>query len=280
MKLAGVLQHGIRQLSSAGIDDAERQAKLLLMAAAGIDRTAIVAFPEREISTEQFNRFNDHVTRRTRREPLQYIIGNWEFYGLEFLVRPGVLIPRPETEILVEDAIHTLSKIDDPKFIEVGVGSGCISIAILANVPNATAIATDISPEAIDVARENAIRLCVSDRLELIKTNALEGVEVIADLIVSNPPYIPNRDREWMQPEVVDHEPETALFSGDEGLDVIRLLAHTAHRNLKPEAPLLIEIGHDQSNTASELFDQKIYTRPTFLSDLQGIPRILKTSRA
>lgn len=273
------LARGIAMLDAAGIDDADRQAKLLMEFAIGVSRTAFYLDPDREIDDARYHAFFDLIDRRAKREPLQYILGTWDFYGLEFVVRPGVLIPRPETELLVEKAIGILRPLDHPKFVEVGVGSGCISTSILVNVANAIAVATDVSKDALETARENAARHGVMDRLSLIETNVLDGVNVEFDLLVSNPPYIPAAERHSMQPEVVDHEPHIALFSGEDGLDVVRQLAASAARCLKQGAVLLIEIGSGQSVNAAATFDPNSYSPPKFLNDLQSIPRVLMAEK-
>jgi release factor glutamine methyltransferase len=215
------------------------------------------------------------TARRLTREPLQYILGRQEYYGLEFEVTSDVLIPRPETEILVERAIEFLGPLRDPAFCEIGVGSGCISISVLHNVRAAKAVAADISIKAINVARSNAIRYVVDDRIEFVESDVYSNLpDVQFDAILSNPPYVPEIDLESLQPEVRDYEPHLALTSGKLGLDVIGKLVNEAPQYLKPGGMLIFEMGFNQSPAVSQMFDSAAWQTFDILPDLQGIPRI------
>jgi len=240
------------------------------------DAAFLIAHSEDEISANQKILFESCVRRRAKHEPFQYIVGHQEFYGLEFEVTPDVLIPRRETEILVEQAIEILSTSENPRFCEIGVGSGCISVAILANVASAKAVGVDISEAALDVARRNAERHNVSERLTLFQSDVFTEVEGRFDLIVSNPPYIPRGHIDSLQAEVRDHEPHQALDGGQDGLDIIERIVREAPNFIEPRGFLLLEIGFGQAESVADLFDLEIWTRPDFFPDLQGIPRIVK----
>ncbi len=275
MNISNALSSAAAILKEAGVADPRREAASLLALALDKPNTFLIAHPEYELTADEVVRFDSFVARRANREPFQYIAGWQEFYGLEFEVTPDVLIPRPETEILVEEAIKELRKLDSPTFCEIGVGSGCISVSVLHNVPNATAVATDISDKAIAVARRNAERHGVTDRLVLKHGDLFAGVEGKFDMIVSNPPYIPDADLAEMQSEVRDFEPHSALFAGSDGLDIVRRIIDEAPAHLNPDGPLVMEIGFGQDDAIESTIDSALWSRTEFLGDLQGIPRIL-----
>lgn len=283
MKLDEAFAQSTERLRRAGIAEPHRDAALLIQYAIGRDKTFLIAHPDHELSPAESLTLDIAVERRSRREPLQYVIGRQEFYGIEFFVDRSVLIPRPETEILVEAALTELSSIEDPTFCEIGVGSGCISIAILVNDLRARAVATDISPDAVSVARRNAENHIVADRLKLIEGDLFEGVEGVFDIVVSNPPYVPTRDSATLQAEVKEHEPAVALFGGVDGLGIIERIVHESTEHLKPGGVLLMEIGWDQADRVSMLLNERVWDRVEYLDDLQSIPRIvrarLKTKR-
>jgi release factor glutamine methyltransferase len=194
MNVAEALAYGASQLEAGKIENARRDAQLLLSNAIDRDTAFLIAHPEYELTNDETLQFTFYLDRRADREPLQYIIGKQEFYGLEFEVTPDVLIPRPETEILVEAAIKRFAKHNELRFLEIGVGSGCISVSILKNLPRAEAIGVDISNAALEIARRNADRHHVTERLTLICSDVYAKLnESHFDLIVSNPPYIPTR---------------------------------------------------------------------------------------
>jgi release factor glutamine methyltransferase len=264
------------QLTERDVPDARRDAVLLVAFVIGRDKTFLIAHPETPLTPQQTEVLSEITARRSTREPLQYITGRQEFYGLEFEVTPDVLIPRPETEILVGRAIGFLSTLETPHFCEIGVGSGCISISVLQELPNASAVACDISQKALAVASRNAEKHGVSDRLELIVSDLFDSVPDRAfDAIFSNPPYVPEVDFDSLQPEVRDHEPTVALTSGADGLTVIERLIGQAPRHLRSGGMLLFEMGFNQSGKVSEMLDENAWTEIEFLPDLQGIPRIL-----
>lgn len=276
MNICEAITDAGKVLDGAGVAEGRREAASLLAFVLGCDKAHLFAHPEQALADDKAEAFRQAVGRRAVREPLQYITGRQEFWRLEFLVGPGVLIPRPETEILVEEAVRLLASDEHPRFCEVGTGSGCIAVSVLHSVPEATAIATDISATALDAASENAHRHSVSRRLELRKTDTLDGVEGTFDLVVSNPPYVPDDQITGLQAEVRDFEPRLALSGGEDGLSTIIKVIDTCPRLLMPGGYLLMEIGFDQSERVCGLLSGQIWRDIEFLPDLQGIPRILR----
>ena len=264
-------------LHRSEIIEPRREASSLLAFALQKDKTFLIAHPEYELTEKEEKRFRDFLQRRFIHEPFQYIRGSQEFYGLNFAVSPDVLIPRPETELIVEAAIEILKEKKNPQFCEIGVGSGCISISILHEVKKASAAGLDISGSALEIAKVNAENNGVSKRLKLKISDVFEILQNEKfDLIVSNPPYVPVEDFATLQAEVRDFEPKIALTDGKDGLTIIEKIIREAPRFLKPNCFLLMEIGFDQSNRVREMFDMKIWQTIEFLPDLQGIPRMLK----
>lgn len=263
-------------LSSYEIDEPRRQASSLLELAIGKDKTFLIAHSDYDLSAEEQAKFDLFVERRSNGEPFQYISGKQEFYGREFLVTPAVLIPRPETEMIVEEAVDLFRSIEQPSFMEIGVGSGCISVSILAECPTANAIATDISNEAIAVADKNAHRLGVSDRLRLFYGDVFGDISSSPfDLIVSNPPYIPKSDISTLQREVKGHEPHLALTDNDDGYSIIRQIIKQSPHYLTAGGVLLMEIGIGQAVEVEKMFDRAIWQTVEIIPDLQMIPRMV-----
>lgn len=274
--VAETLKRGESVLAEGGVADPRREAVSLLTIATGRDRTFLYAHPELELSADQDQMFDAFLKRRSGREPFQYISGIQEFFGLDFEVTPDVLIPRPETEILVERAIEIIHRSPDATFCEVGVGSGCISVSVLSQSPRARAIGLDVSTSALQIARRNAERHKVGERLDLRESNvyrSLSGEKF--DLILSNPPYIPDADINGLQPEVRDFEPHLALDGGVDGLDIIRRLVTQAPDYLLSGGFLLMEIGIGQAEAVPAMFDRERWSAPDLLPDLQGIPRLV-----
>ena len=227
-------------------------------------------------------RLSGAAARRSRHEPVAYITGEKEFYGRVFRVSPSVLIPRPETELLLEEAIRVLSSAGAPLIADIGTGSGCLAVTIGLECPATTIIGTDVSAEALAVARENAERLRTVN-IQFALVGGLEFVPSAAgllDLIVSNPPYVPERDRATLAPDVRDYEPAAALFAGEDGLDVIRALAPFAAARLRPGGTLLMEIGAGQADAVQEIFRASLLQPAELVRDLQGIPRVVRARRA
>ncbi len=280
MNISSALASGAEKLAEHGIAEARREASSLLAFALDRDATFLIAHPEYSLSDAELSRFADVVDRRARHEPFQYIVGKQEFFGLDFEVTSDVLIPRPETEILVEEAVRILSAFDSPRFCEVGVGSGCISVAILHSIPAATAIAGDVAAAAVAVTGRNAARHQVADRLELRETDLFDGIEGAFDMIVSNPPYVPDEQVGSLQAEVRLYEPRVALSGGPDGTALTARLVSDSVGHLRSGGVLLLEIGFDQAERVSGLFRPDIWAEVGFLPDLQGIPRILRATLA
>ncbi|MGD9630248.1 MAG: peptide chain release factor N(5)-glutamine methyltransferase [Pyrinomonadaceae bacterium] len=279
--IAVLLSQAEEVLKGSNIPDAGRQAVSLMQFALGRDRAFLIAHPEYELNLREQELFGSVVLRRSRREPLQYIVGKQEFYGLDIVVNPDVLIPRPETEILVERAIEITGTARPNSILEIGIGSGCISIAILKHCPAASGLGVDISDRAIRVAQQNASMHGVDGRLRLLSSDVFSDVGPERfDLIVSNPPYVPKSDLNGLQPEVRDHEPVLALTDGDTGLRIIERIVGGAPEHLKPGGHLLVEIGFGQSEKVREMTETGAWGTVELLADLQGIPRILSARLA
>lgn len=276
MDISEAITFAAEKLSDAGVANARREASSLLAFVLKNDAAFLIAHPEYKLTDGEAADFTAAVARRELREPFQHITGVQEFYGLEFDVSPDVLIPRPETEILVEEAIALLSGIENPCFYEVGVGSGCISVSILHEVAAASAVGVDISRGALSVAAKNAEKHAVVSRLRLFQADVFDEASGTFDLIVSNPPYIPAGKVDLLQPEVGRYDPHTALFGGPDGLMIIRRIIAGAPQFLKAKGFILIEIDFDQSVAVKELLDPLVWDEVEFLADLQGYPRIAK----
>jgi release factor glutamine methyltransferase len=266
-------------LRLSGVPEARREAASLLAYAVSRERAFLLAHPEYLLAPQEVSSFRRMVARRAAGEPLQYIKGRQEFFGLEFEVTPDVLIPRPETELLVETALDLLDKGNAPPLVcDVGTGSGCISVAILHERARATAVGLDISPQALRVAARNAARHNVAARLRLIASDcfaALDFSQPRFTMIVSNPPYVAEHALSGLQREVREHEPRFALSPGPDGLRIIRKLLVDAPRHLLPGGHLLLEIGFDQHAAVTALIEARVWQLLDIHKDLQGIPRIV-----
>lgn len=272
---------GFEVLRKSGVSEPMRDASLLLCDALGKDRAFLIAHPEYELLPSEYELFLSYVERRAKREPIQYIRGYQEFYGLEFKVSKDVLIPRPETELVVECSIGLLKAIKNARFCEIGIGSGCISVSILHEVRDSSGVGIDISKRALEVARINAVRHGVMQRLELRQSDLFEKVNSHErfDLVVSNPPYVSESEFELLQKEVRRYEPRIALVAGNNGLSVIRKLISDSIRFLKPDGYLVLEIGFGQAEFVLNLLGEK-WKDIRFLNDLQGIQRVLVAKRS
>ena len=264
-------------LQSAKIAEPRRESVLLLAFALQKDKTFLIAHSDYQLTEIEENRFHEILARRAQHEPFQYITGIQEFYGLDFIVSPDVLIPRPETEMIVENALEILREKKTLKFCEIGIGSGCISVSILHEIRTISAIGLDISASALEIAKLNAQKHTVLERLKLIISDVFSQLTTEKfDLIVSNPPYIPKSDISNLQLEVSMFEPLNALTDDKDGLSIIEKIINESPKFLNSNGFLLMEIGYNQSSQVKEIFEQKIWQEIDILPDLQGIQRMVK----
>jgi len=259
-------------LAAKGIKNSRLEAEWMLCEATGLDRVGLYLNFEKPLSEGELTAYRAMVTRRARHEPLQYILGSQEFCGLEFEVTPDVLIPRYDTETLVEEAVARMPA--SRSILDIGVGSGCIAVALAKRLPNAMVTGTDISEPALAVARRNALRNGVD--VEFLAGSMFEPVGGRRfDLIVSNPPYIPSADIEGLQPEVRDYEPRGALDGGPDGLDAYRMLVPAVPACLNPGGRLLVEVGIGQAAPVLEMFGVNGFTELFSARDPAGIERVV-----
>ena len=278
--IAESLREAAQALQAAGVPEARREAGSLLSFVLGKDRTFLISHAEDPVVESDMDRFRDAVSRRSAGEPLQYITGFQDFYGREFRVTPDVLIPRPETELLVEAALEVMNGVQLPLLCDVGTGSGCIAVTLLCQRMDARAVAVDVSDAALRVAAENASRHGVSERIDFQISDCFAAVNSAAfDLIVSNPPYVSASALPGLQREVRDHEPLVALSPGSDGLSVIRRLLQDGPTYLKPNGHLIMEIGFDQGERVQELINPELWRLVEIRPDLQSIPRIVVVQR-
>ncbi len=305
MDIRNALKQGIAQLREAQVPSFTLAAELLLLHTLGRERAFLYAHPEEQVATTDAKRYFVLIARRAAGEPTQHLTGKQEFWSLEFEVTPDVLIPRPETEHVIEVALDRLAvreiRAGRPQkntgenllVADIGTGSGCIAIALAKELPAATIYATDISTAALAVARRNAARHSVSDRIQFLESDLLAQFAVGAglappvdshpsrlfDLIVSNPPYIGRCEADTLAREVRDHEPEIALYGGEEGYELYGdLIAQSAAR-LKPGGILVLELGHDSLSAVQPLLDAPNWTNVGVTNDLAGIPRVIVAER-
>jgi release factor glutamine methyltransferase len=281
--IAQAILQGANNLRKAGVPDERREAGSLLMYVLDRDRSYILTHAEDQLSDEQVEKFSDSLNERARGKPLQYITGRQEFFGLEFEVNKDVLIPRPETELLVEAALSLVSQNETPFICDVGTGSGCIAIALLHKLSRARAVALDISAATLAVAERNATRHGVHERLSLVTSDCFAGLGPASgpgfDLIVSNPPYVAERAIAGLQREVRDFEPRAALTAGEDGLTVIRRLLLESRDYLKNGGFLIFEMGFDQHDAVRHLIDENSWKLLEIYDDLQGIPRTVALAK-
>lgn len=257
---------------------ARQDAETLLLYLLEKDKVWLMTHSNVQITNDQANSYAKFVERRCTGEPIQYIIGETEFYGLPFRVTHDVLIPRPETEHLVEKVIELSANFALPHVVDIGTGSGAIAVALAHHLPQANITAIDISNSALFIARENAKRNAV--RLRFLEGDLLTPVQGEQfDIIVSNPPYVPTIDRDSLSVEVREHEPALALFAGADGLDIYRRLIPAAYAALVPGGSLALEIGYAQSEAIAVLLAAFGFGPIGFVPDLQGIPRVAFAQR-
>ncbi|MBM4125163.1 MAG: peptide chain release factor N(5)-glutamine methyltransferase [Nitrospira sp.] len=276
-----LLRAGEARLSDAGIRNARQEAVWIVEWALGTTRLALQLDGPRCVEPDDWNRVTALFARRASREPLQYILGTQEFCGMEFTVGPEVLIPRPETEQVVEAVVRQRFAGSAPGIVDIGTGSGCIAVALARALPTAVVYATDRSAGALQMARANAARQGVEDRIRFFAGDLFEplrglGLEGRLEAIVSNPPYIPEGDVAGLQPEVRSFEPRLALAGGIDGLDVFRRLIAEAPEFLLPQGTLTLEVGQGQADAVAQLAEaQGGYGRAGRLRDAAGIERVV-----
>jgi release factor glutamine methyltransferase len=268
------------RLTSAGIDNMEagRDANLLARHVLGWDRATLYQRETDEATPDFVERYDPLIERRARREPVAYIRGEQEFWSRDFAVNPAVLIPRPETELIVEELMACMPK-DLParpvRIADIGTGSGCLAVTAAAELPLAKVVATDISRAVLDVARANADRHGVADRITFVESAYLSGVPGPFDFIISNPPYVTDGEYEDLAPEVREYEPATALKAGEDGLRDLRQIIDIASTQLVPGGSAFIEIGHQHAEAIADLVGGfKSLTLKRVSADLQSIPRV------
>jgi release factor glutamine methyltransferase len=299
--IRAALKQGIMLLRSAHVPSDTLAAELLLLHASGKDRTWLYTHPEEILDQEIAAAYFALLHRRAQGEPTQHLTGKQEFWGLDFEVTPDVLIPRPETEHLIEVALDRLAvrelRAGRPRrfageglrILDIGTGSGCIAIALAKDLPDAELFATDISSASLAVAQRNATRHSVAGRIHFIKSNLLDALAgsplatchwpLLFDLIISNPPYIGRREAPSLPVEVRDHEPHSALFGGEEGYELYGRLIPQAASRLKHGGLLVLELGHDSLPAVQPLLDSAAWSNIAVTNDLAGIPRVLSAER-
>lgn len=281
--VADWLAKGQAYLEARGVEETRANAEFLLAAVLGLGRGGLYLRAGRPLMKNQGISFWNLVKKRGRRWPLAYVLGSQPFMGLDMEVAPGVLIPRPETEELVERALRLLASSGrgNPRVLEIGTGSGCVAVALARSLPRARVVATDISLVALDLALRNARRHRCAGRVCFMREDVRRPgprLSAWADLVVSNPPYVPSGDIASLEPEVL-REPRLALDGGRDGLSALRAVAARAWLSLKPGACLIVEIGAGQGRAAAGLFEESGYRDVAVERDVQGLERIVSGRR-
>ena len=306
MQLKQALMSAVDRLDADDVGSPRLNAEVLLMFVLGVSRAYLYAHPERELTAEEESRYNEVLAQRATGMPSQYITGHQEFWGLNFIVSPGVLIPRPETEHLVETVLELARGVVRPKIVDVGTGSGAIALALAHELKNAEVYAVDVSAEALELARANAVRLQLDGRVKFAQCDVLTTIEDLHavaseatvpqtnessggtsiseqfrdfDLVVSNPPYVGFDEADKVQKSVREFEPRVAVFAGERGLDVIGPLIEQAHHALKPGGWLAMEIGYSMRDAVVDLLTPTMWEEVRVVPDLQGIPRVVAAKK-
>jgi release factor glutamine methyltransferase len=285
--LGETLNSAIQRLTAAYVPSPRMNAELLLMFTLGCDRAHLYGHPERELTDEEQSRYDDALAQRSQGIPAQYITGHQEFWGMDLIVSPAVLIPRPETEHVIETVLacleqarvgRTLLSDKSMHIVDVGTGSGCIALALAKELPQAEIHATEISPAALEIARANATRHQLENRIHFHETDLLAGMdEDVFDFVVSNPPYVGESEEEQVQLEVRKFEPRNAVFAGPTGLEIIERLLPQAREVLKPGGWLVIEISGTIASRVRGLLAG--WENVQITNDLQGIPRVASAQK-
>ena len=267
-------------LEGKGVDAARLCAEMLLAHALSCERIQLYAHFEKPVPDDAVSRFRELVRRRAAREPVQHILGQTAFHAVTIRCDPRALVPRPETEDLVDAALELASDLRDPAFADVGTGTGCVAVALAAAREDASVVASDISADALALAGENLALNGLADRVLLLKGDLAapfleRGLADRFDVVVSNPPYVADAEMADLQPEVREHDPEIALRGGPDGLDILRRLARDAPRLLKPGGWLVMEIGHRQADAVRSTLANEGWSAVQFRTDGAGIARIV-----
>jgi release factor glutamine methyltransferase len=278
-----VLREGTRFLENHSVEHARLNAEQLLCRTLGLSRIQLYLQFARPLSSGERRSFRTFLKRRAAREPLQYILGDTEFMSLTFSVSPAVLIPRPETEILVERALEEIREMQHPRILDLGTGSGNIAVSLAHYLPGALVVGVDVSPGALEVARENARTNGVEDRVRFQKADILQEdlcrmLPEAWDLVVSNPPYVTGDEWEGLAPEIRSHEPREALCDGGDGLAFYRKIAEFAGCLIKSGGRLLLEVGDGQAGTVIDILKKKQFAHIRSFPDLNGIERVVSAS--
>ena len=297
MQLKQALASAVERLEAADVGSPRMNAEVLLMFVLGANRAYLYAHPERELTPEEEARYHEVLAQRATGVPSQYITGHQEFWGLDFVVSPAVLIPGPETEHLVEAVLELARSVPRPKVVDVGTGSGCVALALAHELKTAEIYGVDLSDDALEVACANAVRLQL-ERVRFLRCDVLkplldENSAVIPredfspsrgtcfsrfrdfDFVVSNPPYVAFSEADKVQKSVFKFEPRMAVFAGENGLHVIRPLIEQAHETLKPGGWLALEIGYSMRDAVVNLLSSTMWEGIRVVPDLQGIPRVV-----
>lgn len=277
MTIAEAVREASATLEAAGVDTPRLDAELLLGHVTGEPRVRLRLYPDRTLTPAQAARFADLVTRRAAREPLPYLTGTREFYGRSFIVSPAVLIPRPETELLVEAVVNWGRAEGATRMADIGAGSGAIAVTLAAELPAVTVFAVDISPAALAMTRTNAQLLQVAARIVCLEGDGVRPLQKQAitglDAVVANLPYIPEGEMAALMPEVRDHEPSLALHGGDDGLAIIRRVIADAPSVLRPGGLLGLEVGYGQACVVAALLREAGWREVRVITDYGGIER-------
>jgi len=273
MHLKQAFDSALRQLEEAETPSPRLSAELLLMFTLGCERAYLFTYPERELTADELARYDEAVERRCTGEPAQYITGHQEFFGRDFIVTPAVLIPRPETEHLIEAVLEIAAREVRWNILDVGTGSGCIAVTLAKEFPRSKLMGVDISDTALEIARANAARL--ESDVEFRQSDLLSAIEPgrVFDAIVSNPPYVGECEADKVQRQVKDFEPHCAVFGGERGMDIIERLAPQVWEHLKPGGWFLMEIGYSIGDAVHEVM--RVWSDFRVVPDLQGIPRVV-----
>ncbi len=270
-----VAKRAVRALRDAHVEDAATDARILLCAAANFSHVDLISQAYDEVPSGVLEKFNASIDRRLAHEPIAYILGEKAFWSLTFIVNEHVLIPRPETEGVVERGLELMRKVERPAILDIGTGTGAILMSMLSERDDASGMGVDISVEALSVAKQNAANFGVKNRCSFLQSDYLQNVSGQYDLLVSNPPYITEAAMGDLAKNVKAYEPDLALRGGEDGLEAYRQITEQARRVLTPGGYLVYEIGYDQGDAVCALLASAGYTEITCLKDLAGHDRVI-----